>query len=125
MTAMSDGAMREQQETSMFDLPPTKHRSTWLRRAVVAVLGVVVIGGAAVVVHADDDAGPALRTAVARNGDVDHEYSGVATIEPLSQALVAFPSTGTVASVDVVVGDVVAIGQQLATLDTVELEREL
>ncbi len=109
----------------MFDLPPMKRRSTWLRRAVAAATGVVVIGGAALVVHADDDADAALRTAVATNGDVDHRYSGVATIEPLSQALVAFPSTGTVASVDVVIGDIVAIGQQLATLDTVELEREL
>ena len=79
---------------------------------------VVVIGGAALVVHADDDPGAAFRTAVATKGDVAHRYSGVATIEPVSQALVAFPSTARSSSVDVVVGDVVAIGQQLATLDT-------
>ena len=49
--------------------------------------------------------------------DVDAVLNGVATIEPVSQATVAFPVSGTVASVDVEVGDRVAVGQTLATLD--------
>ncbi len=39
---------------------------------------------------------------------------GVATIQPVAQADVAFPNAGTVASVDVAVGDAVTTGQQLA-----------
>ena len=109
----------------MFEPSPTHRRSTWIRRAVAVGAAVVVIGGAAVVVHANDDTSAGFRTAVAGTGDVDHGYSGVATIEPVTQATVAFPTSGTVSSVDVLVGDLVEIGQQLATLDTIELEREL
>ena len=42
---------------------------------------------------------------------------GVATIEPVSQATVAFPVSGTVSTVNVAVGDQVAVGQTLASLD--------
>ena len=56
---------------------------------------------------------------------VQAALTGVATIEPVDQAIVGFPADGTVSTVEVAVGDVVALGQQLATLDTIELEREL
>ncbi len=58
--------------------------------------------------------------------DVDAELTSVATIEPVSQAPVAFPAGGTVATVDVAVGvgDTVAVGQELASLDTAQLARE-
>ena len=49
----------------------------------------------------------------------------VATVEPVSQASVAFPVAGTVASVDVAVGDTVAVGDPLASLDTEALEATL
>lgn len=59
--------------------------------------------------------------------DVDAELTSVATIEPVSQAPVAFPAGGTVATVDVAVGvgDTVAVGQELASLDTAQLTRAL
>ena len=38
-------------------------------------------------------------------------------VEPVSQASVAFPATGTVAAVDVKLGDSVTVGQPLASLD--------
>ena len=49
----------------------------------------------------------------------------VATIEPVSQATVAFPVAGTVDSVRVEVGDSVTVGGTLATLDTASLEDTL
>ena len=55
--------------------------------------------------------------------DVDALLNGVATVEPVSQASVAFPAAGTVASVDVKVGDSVTVGQPLASLDPQSLTR--
>src|SRR5262249_23621310 len=50
---------------------------------------------------------------------------GVGSIEPVSQASVAFPASGTVASIAVKVGDTVAAGQTLAGLDTRSLTQSL
>jgi multidrug efflux pump subunit AcrA (membrane-fusion protein) len=57
------------------------------------------------------------RVAVVGDHDVDALQSGVATIEPVSQATVAFPVAGTVSAVNVKVGDQVAVGQALASLN--------
>jgi HlyD family secretion protein len=57
------------------------------------------------------------RTAVVGRHPVDALLNGVATIEPVNQAAVAFPAAGTVASVNVQVGDTVSVGQTLASLD--------
>ena len=56
---------------------------------------------------------------------MDAELTGVATIEPTSQATVGFPASGTVTSVNVQVGDEVAAGDMLAQLDTAALEQQL
>jgi HlyD family secretion protein len=70
--------------------------------------------------------GPAhYRTAVAAQRDVDATLHGVATIEPVAQAAVAFPVSGTVATVAVTPGTTVTGGQPLATLDTASLEANL
>jgi HlyD family secretion protein len=76
-------------------------------------------------VSADDGTAAGLRTAEATTQSVDQELDAVASIEPVSQASVAFPVAGTVATVDVSVGEEVSTGQVLATLETEELEREL
>jgi trimeric autotransporter adhesin len=71
----------------------------------------------------DDRTG--VRTATVATHDLDTTVSGVATIEPVSQAAVAFTDGGTVAAVDVAVGAHVAAGQPLATLDTTQLQSQL
>jgi HlyD family secretion protein len=53
---------------------------------------------------------------------VDQVLTGVGTIAPVSQATVAFPAAGTVSSVGVHVGDKVAAGAALASLDTAALQ---
>lgn len=96
------------------------------RKAVVA--GVVVtslVAGAVWANLASGDAVGNYRTATVGAQDVSQQLVGVATIEPVTQAAVAFPVAGTVAGVDVAVGDTVSVGQQLATLDTESLIQDL
>jgi multidrug efflux pump subunit AcrA (membrane-fusion protein) len=108
-----------------FDARPQGRRRGTVT-AIAAVAAVLALGAGLLVtgqVGADADLG--LRTATAGVHDVAAQLRSVATIEAVSQAAVSFPVAGTVAQVDVTEGDQVVIGQQLAALDTVELEREL
>jgi HlyD family secretion protein len=65
------------------------------------------------------------RTSTVGNQSIDQDLARVGTIEPVSQAEVAFPVSGTVASVGVKVGDKVTVGQELAKLDIDDLEAAL
>jgi RND family efflux transporter MFP subunit len=96
----------------------SRHRHRRLAGLVVVLL--VAAAAAIVVVARSANASPTAhyRTATASVHDVDQQITGVATIEPVAQAAVAFPTSGTVASVDVSVGATVVAGQTLATLDT-------
>jgi multidrug efflux pump subunit AcrA (membrane-fusion protein) len=100
------------------------------RRRLVAVGGGVVAavligGGAFVGVSGASSGASGYRTAVVSTADVERTLSGVGTIEAVDQAAVAFPVSGTVATVEVSTGTEVVAGQVLATLDTTELERSL
>jgi multidrug efflux pump subunit AcrA (membrane-fusion protein) len=100
------------------------------RRRLVAVGGGVVAavligGGAFVGVSGASSGASGYRTAVVSTTDVERTLSGVGTIEAVDQAAVAFPVSGTVATVEVSTGTEVVAGQVLATLDTTELERSL
>lgn len=103
------------------------HRRRWhdrLRTLAVGVVAIAVLaGGVAISRQVTAGDGPRLRTAIATTQAVAERYEAVAAIEPVTRAQLAFPMAGTVRSVDVTVGDVVELGQTLATLDTVELER--
>ena len=97
-----------------------------LNRAVAAiavVVALVAVGFLATGAFASD--APSYRTAVVTKRDVDAVHTEVGTIQPVSQATVAFPVGGTVASVGVAVGDTVTAGQQLAALDTASLTATL
>ena len=88
---------------------------------VVALFAVMVV---AVAANGQSSSGH-YRTATATTSSVDQVLQSVATIEPVTQAAVAFPIAGTVESVDVAVGDRVAVGTRLARLETASLERTL
>lgn len=88
--------------------------------AVLVVVGVLITASVAAGTQQ-----ARLRTARAEVRDVDAKLQSVATIEPVSQAAVAFPTSGTVDTVQVAVGDTVAVGQAMASLDTVALTRTL
>jgi multidrug efflux pump subunit AcrA (membrane-fusion protein) len=105
----------------LFAAPPTRRGPT---RKVLAAAGavVVLVGGFAVHAAAGPSGASGYRTALVGTSDVDQTLQGVGSVEPVTQAAVAFPVAGTVASVGVSVGDVVAVGQSLATLDGASLQ---
>jgi multidrug efflux pump subunit AcrA (membrane-fusion protein) len=87
-----------------------------------AAAAVVLVGGA-VLARGEDTSG--YRTATVADRSVDQTLERVGTVEPVAQATVSFPVAGTVATVDVAVGDTVDVGQALASLDTGELDAQL
>ncbi|HVR78500.1 MAG TPA: biotin/lipoyl-binding protein [Acidimicrobiia bacterium] len=106
-------------------LNPT--RSGRLGRRLLALLIVVgLVAGAGFLVQVDfTEEADNYRTAEVTTQEIDQAYTGVARIEPVTQAEVTFPASGTVERVDVAVGDRVSIGDTLATLDTEQLEETL
>ena len=98
-----------------FAAPAPKRRRGRLI-ALGVVVAVVLAGGAAV---AGADSNPARATALRRwRRAVDEVLHTVATVEPMSQPSVSFPSRAQSREVDVAVGDTVAVGDSLASLDT-------
>ena len=65
---------------------------------------------------------PSYRTSVVGTGTVAATLDSVATITPVNQANLNFDVSGTVSSVDVSVGQTVASGQTLASLDLADLD---
>lgn len=98
-----------------------KNFLTRKRIAAVAVIAAVLLGAVAAA-SARSEGGPSYRTAEAAMHTVDQVLDAVATIEPVSQATVAFPVAGTVDAVDVKVGQEVTIGSRLASLDVADLK---
>jgi len=69
---------------------------------------------------------PGTTTAVAASlSTVEQAVSATGTLTPTVQEDVSFAVGGTVTSVDVAVGDTVTVGQQLATVDTLQLDAAL
>lgn len=98
----------------------------WPRRLLImAVVVALVAGSVALLGAGGDDPVGTYRTAAVTNQQIEQTQTGVAAIEPVSQAAVAFPTSGVVANVDVSVGDSVAMGQALADLDPEQLEETL
>jgi HlyD family secretion protein len=104
--------------------PQPTHRHARLM-ALGAVVAVVVIAIGVAVAVRGATSGPTYRTAVVARRSVAQVLDGVGTFEPTSQASVAFPVAGTVSDVRVAVGDTVAVGDPLASLDETSLQRSL
>lgn len=94
------------------------------RAAAIAAGLVVVALAASTVAGRGADVG-SYRTAVVSEQQVDQVLRSVGSIEPVTQAAVAFPVAGTVSGVDVAVGDQVTVGQSLASLDAGDLTTSL
>jgi multidrug efflux pump subunit AcrA (membrane-fusion protein) len=91
---------------------------------VLTAVGVVavLVGGLAVHAAAGPSGATGLRTATVGTDDVAQTLDLVGTVEPVTQAAVAFPVAGTVASVGVTAGQLVAAGDTLATLNGASLQ---
>jgi RND family efflux transporter MFP subunit len=101
----------------------TSSRPSRRRRGIVALTVCAIVALVAGVTFTQVAGSSTLpyRTALVADRDVAAVLAGVGSIEPVSSAAVAFPTAGTVATVDVAVGDQVAAGQQLATIDAQSL----
>ncbi len=102
-------------------------RSWWRRRGWFVAIGVLLVVALIAVLStgAIGSSGASYRTATVTRRAVDSQLTSVATIEPVSQASIGFPTSGTVKSISVQVGDEVAAGNKLAQLDTTSLETQL
>jgi multidrug efflux pump subunit AcrA (membrane-fusion protein) len=90
--------------------------------SLVALAVVALVASAAL---ARTSSGPTYRTATVVRATVAEQLRASGTIEPVAEASVSFPTSGTVASVAVNVGDAVRTGQVLATLDATGLQATL
>lgn len=97
-------------------------RTRRARFGLVTATTVALVASGFVAVSASGSEATKYRTAVVGVHDVASHTSGVATVEPVAQAAVAFPVAGTVSSVAVEIGDDVVVGDTLSTLDTADLE---
>jgi RND family efflux transporter MFP subunit len=95
------------------------------RRWAVAGAAVAVVAVLAVVVGTNGNGGSSYRTASVERVDVDATIDSLGTIQPVNQATLSFPVSGTVRSVPVTVGQHVTVGQTLAQLDTTALDAQV
>lgn len=96
-----------------------------LRRVLVFSGILVVVAGGIVLWATSGSSAPGYRTAAAGPAAVTATLDATGTIEPISQATIAFPASGQVSAIPVQVGQHVAIGQTLAQEDTTSLAGQL
>ncbi|NPV66844.1 MAG: HlyD family efflux transporter periplasmic adaptor subunit [Anaerolineae bacterium] len=75
--------------------------------------------------QANQDATAAVETTVVERGDIIVTVSAVGTLAPIKQLYLFFPVPGKVSAIAVAEGDSVEAGQELARLDTEQLELAL
>jgi RND family efflux transporter MFP subunit len=109
-------------------MPPKRPRRRRTRRliAIGSIGAIAVTGILAGRAIADTPSGTGrYRTATVTRTSVDQTLQRSGTVEPVAQATVAFPISGTVAGVSMQPGDTVTTGQTLATIDTTALQSTL
>ncbi|WP_165310918.1 biotin/lipoyl-binding protein [Microbacterium protaetiae] len=116
---MTDGIDRAQPRRGLGTLFATRRRKL-LASATVAVL--VVGGGTGVALAATRGDDGRYRTATAEKADVTETLALTGQVSSADSAAAAFQVSGTVGTVLVKLGDEVAAGQKLATLDTTSLK---
>jgi multidrug efflux pump subunit AcrA (membrane-fusion protein) len=90
-----------------------------------AAVLVVVLAGGGVALAMTGSGGPHYRLATATLAPVEQEIASVGTVAATNRAVLAFPVSGTVASVGVRVGQQVSAGQLLASLSTTALQQQV
>lgn len=95
-----------------------------LRRGGPVAVALLVVGGGGAVTWAATTGNGAgnYRTVAATTGNVEQLLTLTGIVAPVSEASATFAVSGTVTRVDVAVGDSVAAGQELATIDTKPLQ---
>src|SRR5512132_1293742 len=107
------------------DAPANPTRWWQSRRRLAIGVAIALVASVVLASRAFGSSGPGYETAVVARRSVDATLTGTATVQPVSQATVAFPISGSVAAVNVKVGDTVTVGQSLASLDPTSLLEDL
>lgn len=97
----------------------------WTVVVVAAALALVLAGGYAVALTRTPDPSSSYRTATVARGPVQQVLTLTGTVSRLDEVTATFPTSGTVRSVAVHVGQRVAQGQTLATMDPAALRAAL
>jgi HlyD family secretion protein len=104
--------------------PQPTRRRRGLRAGIAAItVGALALAGGGVALATASTSGGEYRTATVRSGDVTQVVDAVGTVAAAERYDLAFGVAGSVASVSVSVGDRVAAGTVLATLDTEALQQ--
>lgn len=101
---------------------------TWRRRSpILAATGLTVAGVvvAIVVVATGASGAGGYRTALSTTATVEQTLSVTGPVDPVNKATADFQVSGTVSAVNVAVGQTVAAGQLLASLDTTTLQQDV
>jgi trimeric autotransporter adhesin len=105
------------------DYPRSFLRNAWVRRVLpTGVVAAIVVAGT-VVTRANANASPndIFRTTTVTTGSVQQRLNVTGSVQRVKQVSESFAVAGTLSSVSVAVGDKVASGQRLATLDPAPL----
>ncbi|MHB1489888.1 MAG: biotin/lipoyl-binding protein, partial [Cellulomonas sp.] len=102
----------------------TRRRRIIINSALVGVLALVG-GGTWYALHpssASADSATTVRTATVATGDVKTTISASGNLAAATTANQSFSTSGTIASISVSVGQVVTVGQVLATIDPTDAQ---
>ena len=95
------------------------------RLTVIVVVAVLILASAGGIWAATGSSAASYRWSTAKKADVDQTLDSYGTVKPINQAAVAFPVSGTIATVPVTVGEHVTTGQTLATIEVSSLQAQL
>jgi multidrug efflux pump subunit AcrA (membrane-fusion protein) len=101
-------------------------RRTLTRRVLPVGLGAALVAGGSVTAWAaggSSSASNGWRTVTVGTHDVEQTLSLNGTVSSVDDASAAFPTSGTVTSVSVALGQAVTAGQEVARIDTADLQR--
>lgn len=109
-------------------VPRRPRRALLLNAALAAVLLAGGVTAVLLLTGSSGDpatAGGTVRSATAQVGDVTATVAASGQVSPVRTVDANFKTSGTIATVDVAVGQTVTAGQQLGTLDTADAQRAL
>ncbi len=100
-------------------------RSIFSKKAIIASLVVVGMAGGAWFFITRGEAEPLYDTAIVTKRDLTEEVSVTGQVQATEEVELAFESSGKVVTVNADVGDLVSVGQIIASLDSSELAAQL
>lgn len=103
---------------------PGWRRTKIVRRGVPVVVALLIVAGGSVGAWAaTGGSAGGYRTVPVGRADIEQTLSLNGTVSNVTEAAASFPVSGTLSSVSVALGDTVTAGQEIARIDTTDLQR--